>query len=96
MNMTEKPLSQNRSLQESDLTALIAAGARENRFLEFKREYLPETPSGKKKFLQAVAAFANIRNDESEDLACVGGLPTPASRVSVGHACFNDSSHPHR
>lgn len=57
--MSDSPLPQNRPLQESDLVALIKAGAREDRFLEFKSDYLPQTDSGKRKFLQSVTAFAN-------------------------------------
>jgi len=62
--MSESPLPQNRPLQESDLNALITAAARENRFIEFKSEYLPQSDPGKKKFLQSVAAFANTRGGD--------------------------------
>ena len=62
--MSESPLRQNKPLQESDLDALISAAARENRFIDFKSEYLPQTDAGKKKLLQSVAAFANTRGGD--------------------------------
>lgn len=62
--MSESPLPPNRQLQESDLSAHITAGARENRFLEFKREYLPDSDPGKRKFLQSISAFANSRGGD--------------------------------
>lgn len=62
--MSDSPLPQDRPVEESDLIALITAAARENRFLEFKSEYLPQTDGGKRKFLQSITAFGNSRGGD--------------------------------
>jgi hypothetical protein len=62
--MTDSPLPQHRPIDETDLAGLISASAREDRFLEFKSEYLPQTDGGKREFLQSIAAFANSRGGD--------------------------------
>ncbi len=62
--MTESPLPRNRPIQEADVPSLIASQVREDRSIEFKSEYLPAGDSGKKRFLQSVAAFANVRGGD--------------------------------
>lgn len=92
--MSESPLPPDKALQEADLLALTAAQAQENRFIEFKSEYLPQSDSGKKKFLQSVAAFANSRggdlvlgmaesNGIATALSPLNGLDPDQSRIQI-------------
>ncbi len=62
--MTGSPLPQDRPLTEADLAALVTSGAREDRYLEFKRIWVLADDKGKREFLKAVSAFANSRGGD--------------------------------